>query len=43
MCNDFQKAESIFAMYIKIKCIDLNAYLHSKNVSDMNNLQCDCI
>ncbi len=42
MRDDFQKAESILAMHIKIECIDLNAYLHSRNVSDMNSLRCDC-
>ncbi len=42
MCDDFQKAESILAMYIRIERIDLNIYLHFKNVSDMNSLQCDC-
>ncbi len=42
MCNDFQKAESILAMHIRIERIDLNTYLHSKNVSNMNNLQCNC-
>ena len=42
MCDDFQKAESILIMYIRIECIDLNAYLHFRNVSDMNSLQCDC-
>ena len=42
MRNDFQKAESILAMHIRIERIDLNAYLHSRNVSDMNSLQCNC-
>ncbi len=42
MHDDFQKAESILAMYIRIECIDLNIYLHSKNISDMNNLRCNC-
>jgi len=42
MCNDFQKAESILAMYIKIERINLNAYLHFKNISDMNSLRCNC-
>ncbi len=42
MRNDFQKAESILAIHIRIECIDLNTYLHSRNVSDMNNLWCDC-
>ena len=35
MRDDFQKAESILATYIKTECIDLNAYLHFRNVSDM--------
>ncbi len=42
MRDDLQKAESILAMHIRIERIDLNAYLHSRNVSDMNSLQCDC-
>jgi len=42
MRDDFQKAESTLAMYIRIKRIDLNAYLHFRNVSDMNSLRCDC-
>jgi len=42
MRNDLQKAESILAMYIKIECIDLNIYLHFRNVSDMNSLRCNC-
>ncbi len=41
MRDDFQKAESILAMHIRIKCIDLNVYLHFRNVSNMNSLQCD--
>ncbi len=41
MRDDFQKAESILAMHIKIKHIDLNAYLQFKNVSDMNSLWCN--
>ncbi len=42
MRDDFQKAESTLAMHIRIKRIDLNAYLHFRNVSDMNSLRCDC-
>ncbi len=42
MRDDLQKAESILAMHIKIERIDLNAYLHSRNISDMNSLRCDC-
>ncbi len=42
MRDDLQKIESTFAIYIRIKCIDLNIYLHSRNISSMNSLQCDC-
>ncbi len=42
MRDDLQKAESILAMHIRIERIDLNAYLHSRNVSDMNSSRCDC-
>jgi len=42
MRDDLQKAESILAMHIKIERIDLNAYLHFRNVSNINSLQCDC-
>jgi len=42
MRDDLQKAKSIFVMHIRIKRIDLNAYLHSRNVSDMNSSRCDC-
>ncbi len=42
MRDDFQKAESILAMHIKIKHINLNAYLHSRNVLDMNSSRCNC-
>ncbi len=42
MRDDFQKAESILAMHIRIERIDLNAYLHSRNISDMNSLRCNC-
>ncbi len=41
MHDDLQKAESILAMHIRIERIDLNTYLHSRNVSDMNSLRCD--
>jgi len=37
--NNFQKAKNIFAIYIKIKYINLNIYLHFKNVLNINNLQ----
>ncbi len=42
MCDDFQKIESTLATYIKIKCIHSNIYLHLRNVSSMNSLQCNC-
>ncbi len=42
MHDDFQKAESTLAMYIRIEHIDLNVYLHFKNVSDINSLWCNC-
>ncbi len=42
MRDDLQKAESILAMHIKIERIDLNAYLHSRNVSGTNSSRCDC-
>ncbi len=42
MRDDFQKAESTLAMHIRIERIDLNAYLHSRNVSGMNSSRCDC-
>ena len=42
MHDDFQKAENTLAMYIKIECINLNVYLHFKNISDMNSLRCNC-
>jgi len=42
MHDDLQKAESILAMHIRIERIDLNAYLHSRNVSGMNSLWCNC-
>jgi len=42
MRDYLQKAESILAMHIRIERIDLNAYLHSRNVSDMNSSRCNC-
>ncbi len=42
MHDDLQKAESILAMHIRIKRIDLNAYLHSRNVSNTDSSQCNC-
>ncbi len=30
--NDFQNIESILTIYIRIECIELNVYLHSRNI-----------
>jgi len=42
MWNDLQKIENILIIYIRIECIDLNVYLHFRNVSDANSVQCNC-
>ncbi len=42
MHNDFQKIESMLAIYIKIECIEFNVYLHLKNISRVNSLWCNC-
>jgi len=42
MWNDFQKVESTLVTHIKIKRIDLNVYLHFRNISDADNIWCDC-
>jgi len=42
MRDDFQKIKSTFATHIKIKRIELNVYLHSRNVSSMNSFRCNC-
>jgi len=42
MREDFQKAESTLVIYIRTERIDLNIYLHFRNVSDMNSLWCNC-
>ncbi len=42
MRDDFQKIKSTLATYIRIKRIELNVYLHSRNVSSMNNSRCNC-
>ena len=42
MRDDFQKIKSILATYIKIECIKLKIYLHSRNVLSMNSFQCNC-
>ncbi len=42
MQNDFQKIESTFIIYIRIEHINLNVYLHFRNVSDADSMQCNC-
>ncbi len=42
MHDDLQKAESTLAMHIRIERINLNAYLHFRNVSGMNSSWCNC-
>ena len=42
MHDDLQKIENILAIYIKIECIDLNIYLHLRNILSMNSLRCNC-
>ncbi len=42
MHDDFQKIESTLAIYIRIERINLNVYLHSRNVLSMNSLRCNC-
>ncbi len=42
MRDDLQKAESTLIIHIRIERIDLNIYLHSRNVSDTNSLQYNC-
>ncbi len=42
MHDDFQKIESTLATYIRIKCIKLKIYLHSRNVSSANSSWCNC-
>ncbi len=42
MCDDLQKIENTLAIYIRIECIYLNIYLHSRNVSSMNSSRCNC-
>ena len=42
MRNDLQKIESTLIIYIRIERIDLNAYLHFRNVSDADSMQCNC-
>ena len=40
--NDFQKIKSILIIHIKIKFINLNTYMHFKNISNANSIWCDC-
>ncbi len=42
MRDDFQKIESTFTIYIRIKRIKLNVYLHSRNMSSANSSWCNC-
>ncbi len=42
MWNNLQKIKSTFIIHIKIECIDLNVYLHFRNVSDADSMQCNC-
>ncbi len=42
MRDDLQKAESTLATHIRIERIDLNVYLHSRNISSTNSSRCDC-
>ncbi len=42
MWNDLQKIESTLIIHIKIERIDLNVYLHFRNISDADSVQCDC-
>ncbi len=42
MQNDFQKIESTFIIYIRIERINLNVYLHFRNISDADSVWCNC-
>ncbi len=42
MHDDFQKIESILTTHIKIERINLNVYLHLRNVLSMNSSRYDC-
>ena len=42
MWNDFQKVESTFIIHIRIKRINLNVYLHFRNISDADSTWCNC-
>ncbi len=42
MWNNLQKIESTFVTYIRIEHINLNVYLHFRNISDADSMQCNC-
>ncbi len=42
MRDNLQKIESTLATHIRIKCIELKIYLHSRNVSSANSSRCNC-
>ncbi len=42
MHDDLQKIKSILATYIRIERIDLNVYLHLRNVLSTNSSRCNC-
>ncbi len=42
MQNNLQKIKNTLITYIKIKCINLNIYLHFRNISDADNAWCNC-
>ncbi len=42
MQNNLQKIKSTLVTHIRIERIDLNAYLHFRNVSDADSVQCNC-
>ncbi len=42
MQNDLQKIKSTLVTHIKIERIDLNAYLHFRNVLDADSMWCNC-
>ncbi len=42
MHDNLQKIKSTLVIYIRIKYIELNVYLHSRNVLNMNSFQCNC-
>ncbi len=42
MQNNFQKIKSTLIIHIRIECIDLNVYLHFRNVSDADSVWCNC-